>query len=60
MLVGLPTVAVLAILAELAGNSATRPTTRTIFALVFLLEVGLFGAMGGVATWVAHGVLSLT
>jgi len=59
MLVGLPTVAVMAMIAELAGNSATRPATRMVFATMVLIELQVAATVGGAATWLFHGVLSL-
>ena len=58
-LVGLPTVAVVAILAELLGNSATRPTTRGIFAVLVLLELRLAQTVGGVVFWMTNTLLNL-
>jgi len=51
MLVGLPTVAVVCILADLAGNSATRPFSRGVFATMVLLELQVAATVGGVASW---------
>jgi hypothetical protein len=56
MLVGLPSVAIAAMLADLAGNSTTRPFTRPVFVLTLLWVGGLPDAIGA-AVGVIGGVL---
>lgn len=59
MLVGLYTVAIASIIADLAGNSTTRRYSRTVFGVAVLVEVGAFRAMGGIANWVVSGITIL-
>lgn len=59
MLVGLPTVALAVILADLAGNSATRPFTRGVFVVFVLLEIHLPETLGGLANWLVDAALTL-
>jgi hypothetical protein len=56
MLVGVPSVAVVAMLAELAGNSTTRPFTRLTFVMTLLWVGGLPDATGAAVGFLA-GVL---
>jgi len=53
MLVGLPTVAIAAISAEILGNSRTRPASRLMFVGVILWASGAPQAVAGVGTYLA-------
>lgn len=57
--VGLPTVAIVCVLADLAGNSVTRRFSRGVFAVLVLLELQVAATVGGVASWGVDVVVSL-
>lgn len=59
MLIGLPTVALAVILADLVGNSATRPFTRSVFVVFVLLEIRLPETLGGIANWALEATTAL-
>lgn len=59
MIVGLPTVAIVAIVADLAGNDETRGFTRGVFGVMVLLELQVASTVGGVANWGATALLGL-
>jgi hypothetical protein len=56
MLVGVPGAFIALVIAELAGNSETRPFTRLGFMLTLLWVGGIPSAMGGMVSYLA-GVL---
>lgn len=57
MLVGVPSVAVAAILADLAGNSKTRPFTRFAWVVTLLWVGGLPEATGAFVGFLASVIL---
>jgi hypothetical protein len=57
MLVGVPAAFIGLVIAELAGNSKTRPFTRFAFILTLLWVGGLPSATGGVVSFLAGGLL---
>jgi hypothetical protein len=59
MLVGLPTIAVVCILADLAGNSATQPFSRGVFGVMVALELRVADSVGGVVSWAADALTTV-
>jgi hypothetical protein len=59
MLVGLGTVALATIVADLAGNDATRWFSRRVFAVMVLLELQVADTVGGVANWTVQALATL-
>jgi len=59
MLVGLPTVAVVCILADLAGNSVTRRFSRGVFGVMVALELRVADSVGGAVSWAADAFTTI-